>query len=314
MNVTFLIRKRQLPGTALHNAARYDRDFIGSRHTARILAVPEGDMLNTNDLYQTDLVVIEGAGWVAPFDIARIADMSEVIVRVHAAPEFLYYEFPGTCITEYIAAAREAGARIACVSEALANILGTEWLPIVYPVGEGFGMPRKEYKLRDVGCFGAIRPLKNHTGQLLALSAYRRSVFVGPDGIRMHINSTRVEGCGHILAELKALAKKLEITLVCHDWADTDTFKRDVIPSMDLGLFGSYAESFCLTAADFVAAGVPCVLSRHIPWAGYPCATDIDSMTNAIGCARWYRLKNWEALKAHSEKAGVMWHQAIGKV
>jgi hypothetical protein len=66
------------------------------------------------------------------------------------------------------------------------------------------------------------------------------------------------------------------------EWRNPEDFRHFVAPSMSVGMFGSYAESFCLTAADFVSAGVPCVLSCHIPWAYQGCPTDVNSLANKL--------------------------------
>jgi glycosyltransferase involved in cell wall biosynthesis len=194
-------------------------------------------------------------------------------------------------------------------------MLGGTFLPINYPITNQWGTySRPGVKGFDVGCFGSIRPLKNHVGQLLALGAARGHI--KQPHVYFHINSTRIEGTGFILTELEELARELDIHLVKHDWIPTETFKSDIIPSMDLGLFGSFAESFCLTAADFVAAGVPSVLSSHIPWAS-GCDTDTEALTSAIvGVLEdpgWTAAKNLKDLRKYSANAAKSWQCALEK-
>jgi hypothetical protein len=274
MRVTFLIRKRQLPGTALHNAARYDADYLKAvGHASEVIATPEGDMLPVLD---TDLVVIEGACWVPVEMVQKLTRKHRVIVRVHAAPAFLYFEFPGQSATDYCKACRALGVTIAYVSEELAERFNAAALPIVYPVGP---LPEWEHSLTaavhsvradrvDIGAFGAMRPLKNHMGMLFDVIKARDTWFKDR-AFYFHVNATRAEDRGHyILGELKSVCRETGIHLVGHDWIEPAKFKAEVIPSMTVGMFGTFAESFCLTAADFVAAGVPSVLSNSIPWAG----------------------------------------------
>lgn len=313
MKTTFLIRDRQLKGSALHNAARYDAAHL----KANVLTLKDERVLTPYTSYDIgDVAVIEGAGWATP-ELIRMMTHSgkRVIVRVHAAPEFLYFERPGTCATKYLREVREVGAEVACVSDRLAWQLGATYLPIVYPVNR---VERKREWVSssfDVGCFGSIRPLKNHVGQLLALGAARGHI--RQPNVYFHINSTRIEGCGFILAELEELARALDIHLVGHDWEETETFKADIIPSMDLGLFGSFAESFCLTAADFVAAGVPSVLSSHIPWTRNGCGTDTEALTRAIVRAiedpAWIASQNLGDLREYSAAAAKAWDSALRK-
>jgi hypothetical protein len=179
MKVTFLIRERQLPGTALQNAARYDAEAVKALgHQAKVVTLPEGDRLP--DLYdlEGELVIVEGAGWVP---VEKIQAMTKrnipVIVRVHAAPEFLYYEFPGTSAAKYLDSL-PSGARPAFVSMELATRWKGALLPINYPLSAVAKASRK--RLEDgeavhIGCFGAIRPLKNHTRAALSRGAGGRN-------------------------------------------------------------------------------------------------------------------------------------------
>lgn len=322
MRVTFLIRERQLPGTAMHNAAAYDADYLKSiGHATALFIAPEGDRLPDLTLLESDLVIIEGAGWVPLDRINRLLTRGiRVIVRVHAAPEFLYYEFPGVSVSAYIERVKAAGALVGFVSPELADLWpGGVRLPICYPLPSavpdvplyGYGNPV------HIGCFGAIRPLKNHTGQLLAVSEARNTWFKGTE-FYFHVNSDRIEGAGHVLAELREIGRALSISIVGHSWLPPAEFRTDVIPQMTLGMFGSFAESFCLTAADFVAAGIPSVLGSHILWASPSYETTVSRLAwgikyclNApkdIACAQWGDLSRQVALATRD------WHNALTKV
>lgn len=311
MRVTFLIRERQLPGTAMHNAARYDQAHLDSLcHNAQVIAVPEGDRLPQVGS-KGELVVIEGAGWVALDQVARLVSRgASVIVRCHAAPEFLYYEFPGPVpTTTYLEQARDAGATLGFVSAELAGRFKGTYLPIHYPVGPYRAFKRRSDEQVDVGCFGAIRPLKNHMGELVAIA---RAQVIEGGPFAMHINSTRVEGCSTILPELKAAAKAFGVNLVCHDWQEDF---RSLARTMTVGLFGSFAESFCLTAADFVAESIPAALCGHIPWAEGARGTDVASLSTslieALRCPSTITHKNWRALAAHSVRAERCWNNVL---
>lgn len=317
MNIAILIRQRLLQGCALQNAAQYDAAELRRQgHKVQVIALTKIEIPDPRKLRDFDVVVIEGAGWVNPLELAKICKGARrCIVRVHAAPEFLYWEYPGVSSLRYIREARAMGAEIAYVSDRLAFQLAGAFLPINYPVGE-----RKDShssaKGFDVGCFGAIRPLKNHVGQLLALGAVR--AHIKQPNVYFHINSTRIEGTAFILTELEEIARELDIHLVKHDWFDTETFKTDIIPSMDLGLFASFAESFCITAADFVSAGVPSVLSNHIPWAHSRfCGTTTESIASAVRSTledpAWVASENLKDLREYSATASEAWSTALSK-
>lgn len=321
MRVTFLIRKRQLPGTALENAANYDAAYLQSRGvTAQVIAVPEGDMVMPDQL-AGETVVVEGAGWVPVGMLEKLIRRDcSVIVRVHAAPEFLYSELPGTTITPYLNAAQLVGARLGFVSKKLARWMDGEYIPIRYPVADWTGRsngPTRTDGDIHLGAFGAVRPLKNHFGQMVA-AAKTKGVWWPERRFYFHINATRIEGGPGIVEELEAFGRRVGIALIRHSWEDPDVFKDKVIPLCNVGMFASFAESFCLTAADFVSANVPCVLSRHIPWSVAGCPTDTGGIANALWSAierpMTVREVQYRGLFSYAAEAENTWRNALEKV
>lgn len=317
MNVAILIRSRQLPGTALPNAARFDADFLESLgHTVEIAAAEQWEEMKIEGV--PDMIVVEGAGWYPVKALQRfIANGMFVVLRVHAAPEFIYYEFPGIQTARYIREAYTAGVHVAFVSHELLGYFGGDLLPIVYPAGPE---PRDVRNPRDrmdihVGCFGALRPLKNQIGQFLAV-VRARNVWFSYHRFYFHINSTRIEGCDRILPELKALSDVSGVALVGHDWLNREDFKKTV-RSMDLGMCASLAESFCLVAADFVSAGVPTVLSSHIPWSpnfGNDTVLGIaHRLRDAVVFPHSNVHANWMGLKRASQQAEHQWTTMMQK-
>lgn len=115
-----------------------------------------------------------------------------------------------------------------------------------------------------VGCFGAVRPLKNHLHQ--ALASIEAAETLGLD-LRFHINGTRVEGNANaILDSVRALFKRFtRHQLVELPWMDHSTFQ-EKSSSMDVLMQVSNSETFNIVAADSVSMGVPVVVSDEIPW------------------------------------------------
>jgi hypothetical protein len=116
----------------------------------------------------------------------------------------------------------------------------------------------------DVGCFGAIRPMKNQVLQAIAAQRFadrlgKRLVF--------HINADRLENGGEpVLKSLRAIFAAGDHELREHPWYDHDAFLGLVL-SMDLVCQVSFSETFCIVAADAASEGVPIVCSPEIPWA-----------------------------------------------
>lgn len=288
MRVTFLIRERQLPGTALHNAAAFDAAFLRNEsewYDTSIKVFGRPSISNLGEP-KPDIQIVEGGCWYPLDELTKLKKAGvRPIVRIHAAPEFLHFEHPGSCATEYIAECKAAGITVGFVSKDLAVAFEGPWMPINYPVPSA---PRTipfrstGHERVDVGCFGAIRALKNQIPQLLAVSHARYLYFPGRKFF-FHINADRTEMEGReILRELKAIGKSLGIDVVGRSWSAPEEFKGTVIPSMTFGMCASLAESFCLTAADFVSAGKPLVLSGHVPWAPTYTKDTVSAMTAGI--------------------------------
>jgi hypothetical protein len=140
------------------------------------------------------------------------------------------------------------------------------YLPNFYP---------QEYKTKtldrskdtiDIGCFGAVRPLKNHL--LQAFGAIEFADSLGKK-LNFHINSGRVEMQGGPVAQnLKGLFAHLYDKghrLINHTWTPREQFL-ELCGSMDICLQSSFSETFNIVGADVISQGVPLVGSKEIPW------------------------------------------------
>lgn len=247
--------------------------------------------------YRPTHVIIE-AFWVVPekFDILRkLHPNVKWIIRNHSKSDFLSHEggMVGWAI-DYVS----RGLTLACNSpEATADFrrlaisVGADphlvvYLPNYYraplPVikkrctlvwrflrhigisgGTLVGDHREELK---IGCFGAIRPLKNHLHQAMAAIEIADAL---NKSLRFYINSNRVEGKAEpILTSLRQLFKRYpHHTLVEIGWLDHDAFT-DIVRSMDVVMQVSNSETFNIVSADAVSMGVPIVVSDEIPWIG----------------------------------------------
>ena len=122
----------------------------------------------------------------------------------------------------------------------------------------------KEYI--DIGCFGAIRPMKNQLLQAVAAIEFAEK---HNKKLAFHINAGRIEMKGEpVLHNLHGLFEHVYDKghkLVTHQWMDRDYFI-NLCYKMDVGLQVSFSETFNIVAADFITQGVPVVCSREIPW------------------------------------------------
>ena len=143
----------------------------------------------------------------------------------------------------------------------------------------------------DIGCFGAIRPLKNHLGQAFAAADFGRKI---GEHLRFHINATRFEGSGPaletantnpILKNLQAFfASCVDAELVEHPWVGHKAFL-ELISTMDAVMQVSFSETYNIVAADAARVRVPLVVSSEVPWIGtyaHADPTDPQSMVDVL--------------------------------
>jgi hypothetical protein len=117
----------------------------------------------------------------------------------------------------------------------------------------------------NVGCFGAIRPLKNHLNQAVAAILFAQDLGIN---LNFHINSTRIEqNSSAILKNMRAVFNKMpsQFKLVEHAWMERPEFLA-LVEQMDIGMQVSFSETFNIVTADFVVNSKPVVVSPEITW------------------------------------------------
>lgn len=256
--------------------------------------------------------VIVEAFWVVPdkFDILRkLHPNVKWVVRNHSKSDFLSHEggMVGWAI-DYVA----KGIYLACNSpEATADFrrlavsVGADpsfvvFLPNFYQLEAPttprwiirawkglrtlgwFGQepePNRPSEL-SVGCFGAVRPLKNHLHQ--AMASIEAADRLGLK-LRFWINGTRVEGkADSIITSLRQIFKRYpNHELVELGWHEHKAFT-EVVASMDLVMQVSNTETFNIVAADAVAHDVPVVVSDEIPWLDHEYAANPNSVLDIV--------------------------------
>lgn len=114
-----------------------------------------------------------------------------------------------------------------------------------------------------LGCFGAVRPLKNHMNQ--ALGALKVAARMGLK-LKFYINANRVENQGDaLLRSLRSLFERMKPhELIEIPWQEHAEFMR-TLNSMDMVSQVSMSETFNIVLADSVASGIP-VVGANIPW------------------------------------------------
>jgi hypothetical protein len=278
----------------LFNSASFVANFLNDEgHEAKVAKAIDGncvDRLVTE--FDPDIVIIE-ALWVTPEKMHEILNIRRHqrrrwIIRIHSKIPFLANEgiaFSWLWGYRHIAKkhsnffiAPNSPEATDDLTEALD--LRTIYLPNIYcPKPSSIEpVPPHDKNIIDIGCFGAIRPMKNNLNQ--AIAAVR---FANEKGkkLRFHVNAGRTEQRGdQILKNLQGFfnGQKRHV-LVEHAWLNYDNFIQ-LVCTMDMGMQVSFSETFNIVAADFVSHDLPLVGSTEIPWLPKMFCADPNSTTN----------------------------------
>lgn len=222
--------------------------------------------------YRPTHAIVE-ALWVRPEKLAQLAKLHPAIhwnVRLHSELPFIAQE--GIAIQWLFAYARVPHISISANSaRAVADFTNILQRPIGYtpnyyplsPLQSRAGLPADH--VLDVGCFGAIRPLKNQFTQAVAAIEFARAI---KSKLRFHINADRIEmGGAQVLKNIQALFANSgpNYQLVPHQWMDRADFMA-LVKLMDIGLQVSFSETFNIVSADMTIANVPLVTSPEVAW------------------------------------------------
>lgn len=168
----------------------------------------------------------------------------------------------------------------------------------------------------EIGCLGAIRPMKNQLIQAMAAIAFANEI---GKTLHFHINHSRQEQNGeNSYKNIVALFEGSKHKLVTHDWLNHHDFIR-LVRTMDLGLQVSFSETFNIVAADFVHSMVPIVGSNEIEWLNpiYKAKqTDLDNIVSHLWIA-WlgrkidlHKVNRW-GLNRWNEHARKVWRKYL---
>jgi hypothetical protein len=288
--------------TGLYNSATFVKDMLNASgiESKLVVVIDNNDIDREVTAYQPTHVIIE-ALWVVPvkFEVLqKLHPNVKWIIRIHSEMPFMANEgIAMEWIADYTI---YKNITIACNAPRMYNEVMlflkhvNHWtdneasekviyLPNYYP--QDFKKTRKIDKKSDtinIGCFGAIRPLKNQLLQAHAAIMFAQN---HNKRLRFHINASRIEmNGGPVYSNLIALFNQVAShghTLICHPWMVRSEFL-DLCSQMDIGLQVSFSETFNIVGADFVSQGVPFVGSSEIPWIDVCSAADPTSMHDIL--------------------------------
>jgi hypothetical protein len=284
MKVLFLLKERNSYGgtysvreSGLLNSARMTMEAIVREFgvEAQLKVCIDANSIDRElHLFKPNFAIIE-AIWVTPTKIKELVKLHpkvHFIIRIHSEIPFLANE--GNSVEwckEYSAIPHVYVAfNSNKTQEDFQAVAGCSFffLPNIYEdVNKDpyrlFEYRRKIPRTVSIGCFGAIRPMKNQLQQ-----AFSAIIFANKyDSVLFfHINSPRVEQEGHgVLKNIRSLFRDTRHVLVEHPWLDRADFLQ-LVDTMDAGMQVSLNESFNIVTADFIKVGVPIIVSPSIGW------------------------------------------------
>ena len=315
--------------TGLYNSAKFVNDMlVASGVDSKMIVVSDNNDIDREVTKHRPTHVIIEALWVVPTKFSILQKLHPDvtwIIRLHSEMPFMAGEgMAMDWLGDYM------GFRniiIACNSPRMLREVkvfsrsktGTDsniiYLPNYYPlemVTKRFHAKNKE--VIDIGCFGAIRPLKNHLVQAFAAIEFAESI---GKKLRFHVNAGRIEMNGEpSINNLKGLFQHLaykDHQLINHTWTPREDFIK-LCSKMDIGLQCSFSETFNIVGCDFISRGVPLVGSTEIPWLEKEFAADptnsgdiYDKLRESYLDHRFNVLSNQESLLRYINTTSNVW-------
>lgn len=334
MKILFICKRNETYGfktmtrrsSGLYNSTKFIVQGLRHRgYDAKIVEVIDNNCIDREvSKFKPDIVVIE-ALWVVPekFEILQQLHPSvKWFVHLHSDMPFLALEgIAMQWIVQYTKMKNYLGENVKIIAnseesfDALSVILEKSdliYLPNVYISKPMKKQLRNKKHAIDIGCFGAVRPLKNHLLQAMAAIKFAKEQ---NKKLKFHINATRVETMGDpVLKNLRQLFKDTPNTeLVETAWHEPGDFIDILHRQIDIGMQVSLTETFNVVSADYVTAGCPIVVSKEVKWASWFSKAKDNSINSIVKHMRTaYKnqclvKRNQNLLLEHSCRSQHMW-------
>lgn len=324
--------------TGLANSVQFLVDMLNNLgiESKQVTVVDNNSIDKEVFSYKPTHVIIE-AIWVIPSKFEELIPLHPGvawIIRIHSQVPFMAIE--GVSFEWILGYLKYQDVSVACNADEMRDIIQDlaktshpNWsdqmllakvllLPNFYPWDQKNPKnPQKDPFVLDIGCFGAIRPFKNHLMQAVAAMRYANSL---GRPLRFHVNDTRNDAGGDaILKNLQSIFNNTGHQLITHDWATHDDFLT-LLRSIDIGMQVSFSETFNIVAADMVVTNLPIVVSDQISWVDPKCfadPSDIDSITQRLNSVtHWLRRSsvlntNRKNLRKYVENSRSIWSQFL---
>lgn len=245
--------------------------------------------------YKAPAVMFEGM-WVDEAGFRRIKALfpnTELFVHIHSHVAFLTAE---AMAFHNLKMYQTMGVKVVFnnyKTMAALNLKNSLFLPNIYTCHFYDRILGTDSGTINIGCHGSLRPLKNQVLQAACAIQYAE---ISGKKLNFHMNLDRSENSGvDVHASLKGLFSLYpNHTLVNDPWLRQYDFIQ-ACRKLDLGMQISMSETFNLVSADYVAAGIPILVSSEIDWACPESTTETTCADSIIADIR-YAIHNAEDL------------------
>ena len=334
--VLFICKKNETYGftsytrrsSGLYNSTRFIVESLQSRGVdANIVEVNDNNDIDREiTKFKANVVILE-ALWVVPSKFLELFPLHKNVkwyCHLHSHIPFLALEgIAVEWLREYVRLGIGIIANSSPSYEALKIILGhgVLFLPNVY-----ISHPLKPKDVEphwnnpdaaiEIGCFGAIRPLKNQLLQAMAAIEFARQL---QRPLRFHMNVSRTETGGDPVLKniIELFANAKDAVLIQHAWHEPEELIHQMNMKLHIGMQVSLTETFNVVCADYVTAGIPVVASKEVYWLNpFSKARDdsipsiVKNLHRAYRCKWLIALNQWLLIR-FSNKAQKMWHSFI---
>lgn len=327
----FVLKSRQDYGTKSFNnslliSAKFLSDMLQlNGHPSAVDEAKDQNAVQALvDKYSATVVVIE-AIWITPEKMQQLQAANPKVrwvVRVNSEVPFLAAE--GNSIA-WIFAYLVHGATVSFNSEMALHDFkqlysqtlfpsgaALVWLPNFYPP-QKVQPPGGHSTHIKIGCFGAIRQLKNQLMQAFASVEYGK---LKKRPVSFYMNDGKTEpGNEGIIPAIRSTLAQTGNELILNPWLGHKEFLT-LVREMDLCLQVSASESFSGVAADAISLGVPLVGSHAIRWLPGVSQVDYNSVDAIVaGMMRAGDATvaaNHQALAHYAANSTALWNQFLG--
>lgn len=301
---------------------------------AEMVQVEDGNGIDREIAERRPNVVIIESLFVTPEKVAELAALHHhvrFLVRTHSELPFMANEGVASLwLHEYLKTPHVSLAPNTARCRSAMNVMARAWfphwdettishrvlyLPNYYPLPNALPRVPSHFGVINIGCFGAIRPMKNQFAQAVAAIEVAHRL---RKRLRFHVNGSRIEFKGDNIAKnlVNLFAETANCELVPHEWLPRPEFL-DLVRHMDLGMQVSFSETFNIVTADFVTENIPVVASEEIDWLPVQhrtSPTDIAAMvrTSLSALSNTNVGANRNGLLHYNERARAQWLNAFG--